>query len=250
MGDFNLHIHEDTNNISDLNRCLCAMGLQQHVHFPTQVFGQSLDLVITEVANGVELISCEPGPFLSDHRVVRVITKVNKENIISKSITYRNFKDIDHSEFASDISELKVESDDIDTYVELFEDEMKRLVDKHAPEKEKMQICRNPKPWFNERIYHLKRVLRKSERLWKKYQNPEDYEIFKTDLSKYHHELKLEKQRTLSQKVLEFKGDSKKLYRFVSDLTGGKSENPMPSVENKNDLADELADHFMEKIKK
>ncbi|KAH3737742.1 hypothetical protein DPMN_044336 [Dreissena polymorpha] len=165
-------------------------------------------------------------------RVVRVITKVKKENIISKSITYRNFKDIDHSEFSSDISEFKQESDDIDTYVELFEDEMKRLVDKHAPEQEKMQICRNPKPWFNQRIHHLKRSLRKSERLWKKYQNPKDHEIFKNDLSKYHLELKVEKQRTLSQKGLEFKGDSWKMYSFVADLASSKSENPMPSVEN------------------
>jgi formyltetrahydrofolate synthetase len=137
MGDFNLHIHDDTSAISEFNNCLCAMGLEQHVHFPTQVFGQSLDLVITEVANGVELVSCEPGPFLSDHRVVKVVTKVKKENIISKSIIYRNFKDIDRSEFASDITNIKIESESVTEYVELFESEMKVIVDKHAPEIEK-----------------------------------------------------------------------------------------------------------------
>jgi len=48
--------------------------------------------------------------------------------------------------------------------------------------------------------------------------------------------------------VLAFKEDSKKLYNFVTDLTGGKSENPMPTVENENSLADKFADFFMNKI--
>ena len=111
-----------------------------------------------------------------------------------------------------------------------------------------MQIYRSPKPWFSENILHLKRLLRRSEKNWRKYRKPQDYENYKVSLHKYHCEFKYEKQLTLSQKVLESKGDSKKLYKFVSELTGSKSENPLPTVQNKKTLADTFVDYFILKI--
>ena len=56
MGDFNLHIGDDSNAVSDFNNSLCALGLLQHVDFPTRIHGHSLDLVITELANVVDFV--------------------------------------------------------------------------------------------------------------------------------------------------------------------------------------------------
>ena len=78
------------------------MGLEQHVSFDTHVGGNNLDLVITEVTNGVDVLKCEQGPFISDHCVVKIVVNVKKENIISKTVTFCNFKEIDKSEFAND----------------------------------------------------------------------------------------------------------------------------------------------------
>ena len=61
MGGLNLHIHNDSSSIVDFNKSLCSLGLVQHVNFPTQIIGHSPDLVITEVANGVDILTCEPG---------------------------------------------------------------------------------------------------------------------------------------------------------------------------------------------
>ena len=49
---------------------------------------------------------------------------------------------------------------------------------------------------------------------------------------------------------MNFKGDSKKLYRFVSEITGTKSDNPLPSGESDSSLAESFADHFINKIDK
>jgi len=84
---------------------------------------------------------------------VKVVTKVKKEKIISKSIIYRNFKDIDRSEFASDITNIKIGSESITEYVELFESVMKAIVDKHAPE-----IKKNKQLFFEIRSHGLLRV--------------------------------------------------------------------------------------------
>lgn len=250
MGDFNLHINDDSNAVADFHNCLYALGLLQHVDFPTHIHGQSLDLVITESSNGVDLISCEPGPFLSDHCAVKVVTRVQKENIVSKSINFRNFKSIDNLDFAKDLSDMTILSESADSFVIEFENKLSAILDKHAPIVEKTVIYRAPKPWCTENIKNLKRVMRRLERLWRKYKQPCDYENYKLALHKYHYALRSEKQSVLSNKVLESKGDTKKLYKFVKDLTGSKAENPMPPVENQNTLADKFADHFMEKISK
>lgn len=94
MGDFNLHINTDSNAVLDFNSSLGALGLQLHVDFQTHIYGQSLDLVITEWRRS----SCEPGPFLSDHSAVKVVTKVKKENNVSKYISFRNFKNMQDQE--------------------------------------------------------------------------------------------------------------------------------------------------------
>ena len=83
MGDFNLHVNENNATTTDFKDSLFAMGLEQHVTFSTHVAGNSLDLVITEVVNGVELLSCESGAYVSDHCAVKVKINVQKENIIS-----------------------------------------------------------------------------------------------------------------------------------------------------------------------
>ena len=56
----------------------------------------------------------------------------------------------------NDLAELSVASESVDQYVELFEDEIKRLLDIHAPLIEKMQLYRSPKPWFSENIHSMK----------------------------------------------------------------------------------------------
>ena len=61
------------------------------------------------------------------------------------------------------------------------------------------------------------------------------------------HEIKKEK---ITAKVLECDRDSKKLYDLVSNLTGTKADNPLPEHNDSEQLANEFADFFMEKIRK
>ena len=42
------------------------------------IIGHSLDLVITEITNGVGILTCELGTFISDHCALKVVTKVKK----------------------------------------------------------------------------------------------------------------------------------------------------------------------------
>lgn len=55
MGDFNLHVHENSSDTTEFNNSLSVFSFVQHVDFPTHLQGCSLDLVITKLTNGVNL---------------------------------------------------------------------------------------------------------------------------------------------------------------------------------------------------
>ena len=46
---------------------MLALGLDQHVTFPTHRSNNILDLVFTECLSTHRILSCKPGPYLSDH---------------------------------------------------------------------------------------------------------------------------------------------------------------------------------------
>ena len=58
------------------------------------------------------------------------------------------------------------------------------------------------------------------------------------------------KTSSYSKQVVGCKGDTKKLYKLVYSLMGTSQENPLPDNDNPEDLANEFADYFMEKIGK
>ncbi|XP_060556715.1 uncharacterized protein LOC132717301 [Ruditapes philippinarum] len=250
MGDFNLHLDNGSGASTIFQNCLHAMGLEQHVNFSTHTAGNCLDLVITESINGVCVLKCKQGPFLSDHCAVHVVINVKKENITSKTVQFRNWKSISHSEFSDDLTNILVDSEDVNTFVNLFESEIQSVIDKHAPTKEQTRICRTQKPWFNESILESKRIVRKKERIWRKYKEPEQFKKFKEARNRYCKEIDSEKKLVISEKILNAKGDSKKLYGLISELTGTKAENPMPQSTNDGELAEKFADFFMDKIAK
>ena len=205
---------------------------------------------MTEIVGGVKVLLCEPGTFVSDHCAVKIITNVKKEKITSQTITFRNFKEIDKTVFANDLCDLSIDCENVDNFVESFEQEIKRVIDFHAPQTEKTKIIRAPKPWFTKDIVYHKRCLRKSERLWRQHKKQHLYESFKEARNKYVAAVNREKRLCLSQTVVESKGNSKQLYKFVSEITGTKVVNPLPQCDSENILVEQFADFFMDKIDK
>ena len=57
------------------------------------------------------------------------------------------------------------------------------------------------------------------------------------------------KTQIICEKMANCNRDAKKLYSLMSYLTGTKVDNPMPEHTDEEQLADEFADFFMEKIK-
>ena len=62
--------------------------------------------------------------------------------------------------------------------------------------------------------------------------------------------LNYEKTNSISGEILRVKGDSKKLYQVVNELTTSLKENPLPQGLSEDQLAEDFATFFLEKIQK
>ena len=56
------------------------------------------------------------------------------------------------------------------------------------------------------------------------------------------------KTEIISEKITKLRGNTKSLYSLVYQQTGNEKENPLPERENNEDLANQFADYFMNKI--
>ena len=64
MGDFNLHIESSSSDVRQHTGILESFDLNQHVNFPTNIHGHSLDGMI--FSKGCDVLSVSPSDVISD----------------------------------------------------------------------------------------------------------------------------------------------------------------------------------------
>ena len=85
-----------------LQDTLDALGLKIH-NFPTYRHGNTLDILKTEIASSLNIITCQSGPFISDHCRIEFTTKIRREDITRKMVLFRKIRDIDIQKFGDDV---------------------------------------------------------------------------------------------------------------------------------------------------
>ena len=151
-----------------------------------------------------------------------------------------------------DIVNLDDESvtEDLDQMVTTLENNLSYLLEKHAPEETKTVTFKPNRPWYSKQVETPKRIVRRHEKLWQKYKQAHLWVALQIQREKYKNLLVATKTETLSNKVLECKQDTKKLYKLVHHLTSMEADNPLPKHENEENLTNEFADYFICKIEK
>ena len=162
IGDFNVHVNDlinpDTEIFIDM---MSALGLDQHIDFPTHKSGNTLDLLFTECISRVEISKCSPGEYTSDHLAVEANILVDKEDIVQKDITIRKLKNMDKTKFIEDLNlDQFPETDNINILVNTLERKMKESLDNNAPETCRRITVRPKNPWFSDDLRKQKRLIR------------------------------------------------------------------------------------------
>ena len=122
-------------------------NLQQHVTSPTHVSGNTLNLILTqeEELSGllVSDVVVESACF-SDHQLLKCRLGVPLPRPVTATYTYRSLHKIDTAAFChhilrSELFDSMIE--DADVYTDLFDAEVKRVLDMHAPQRTGRRRC-------------------------------------------------------------------------------------------------------------
>ena len=253
LGDFNIHINNDQDvDVNSFIDIMEALGLQQHVSFAMHKCGNTFDHIYTELGTTVRINYCREGPVLSDHTAVICGTNIQRENVARKEVSYRKINKIDLDELSHDIKfdASYYNNNTIDELVFTLGKTLKETLDKHEPEVHRIGTVRQNIPWFNQQVLGQKRIVRRRERIWKKYKQQHQWKALSDERKKYRSILTIARCEVILSKVAECKGSVKSLYNLVNNITGGAKENPLPECKDGKCLADTFADYFIEKIQK
>ena len=250
-GDFNLHVNDPNNEDAGIFLdTLTALGLVQHVAFPTHRSDNTLDLIITEICNGISVKECRSGPSLLDHCAVKCITSIPKENVKQQLLSFRKLKTIDTEAFQRDLSLESITTSNLDDMVMEYGHQMRATLDKHAPVITRNTVVRHTNLWFNDDLKNQKKKVRHREKIWRRYKLDSNWTALKVERSKYRHMLKQARITSIKDEINDCRGDTKKLYKLVANLTNTASQNPLPETLDDELLANEFAEFFIGKIQK
>ena len=97
---------------------------------------------------------------------------------------------------------------------------------------------------------HHKRKVRKYEKKWLKYKLDSLWTCFKKVRNSYFASLNLKKKESLRTKIEDCSRDSRRLHALVNNLTSKQIEIEWPSHTSTDQLAEDFASYFQDKIDK
>ena len=170
LGDFNIHVNDiDDPNARIFLDTMTSLALKQHVEGPTNKSGNCLDLIFTEEMSKTKAIRCSRSMFASDHNSIQCILNIPKEDCTQKEITYRKLKDVDLSQLVMDMSLEEIRTENLDEMVEMLEENFSIALNNQALEVTKVITERKKKPWFGDDLKQQKRIVRRREKVFRKY---------------------------------------------------------------------------------
>ena len=130
-----------------------------------------------------------------------------------------------------------------------YNTELSKIMEKHAPERTKIITLRPEHKWMSEDLQNLKRKVRSIERKYKTNNKPEVKQEYKTQKLECKKLLHKTKKEYTNDKFMKCGSNTKKLYKTLNQIIGKNKEVTLPP-EKDMDCANNLLNHFMDKIKK
>ena len=250
-GDVNLHMETDECSARKFKEVLNLFDLKQHVTEPTHIMGHTIDVVISpnreSYINNIVLRKIE----ISHHFLIEFDVRVSASTNLTKTITYRPWKNVDHTLFSQEIKEALInspETSDMSEKVTNYNMVLREKADKFAPCLTKVIKVKPLAPWFDGEYETQRRKRRKAEKKYRRTRSDHDKNEFKR-WRKITTELAKEKKIHVIKKKIE-EGSSKALYQVVNDLTDNEKARVLPTAKSDDELANNFLHFFQQKIEK
>ena len=220
IGDFNLHVSEEETDPAIFNDSIEAMGLYQHVGFPTHKSGNTLDLILSDIQQTMSVMTTALGPYLSDHRAV--IATLNSKRL-NPTFSYKQvhrIKDITQDQLTDEFNPENVPlSSKLEEIVPKLNNELTCTLNTLAPLNIWKISLRPKNPWYNMEMKSHKRQMRKMEKKWLKHKSEPYWTAYKACRNSYYSRLNFKKKVTLRHKFAECNKNSKKIHTLINNLT-------------------------------
>ena len=260
LGDINCNLLPEANTYdsSYLTNIFDIFGLSQLITEPTRVTPVSKTLIDLCITNSLEKVTNSGVIHLgiSDHSLVFLTRKTHYHRNGPRVIETRQFKHFNRGKFLSDLNQLPwanvdLYSDPNDMWRE-WKEMFLGCVDKHAPLKLK-RIRKKRSPWITRELLCK---IRKRDFLKKKAissNNSATWDQFKRARNQANNAIKLAKKRYVSDNLKANKGNSRKTWKVINELTSrnsGKSANILEIkadnriVSSPMDIAEAINEHF------
>ena len=254
LGDFNIHINERSNpTILQFYDILSSFNLHQIIEGPTHDLGNTLDLVIHNFCDTTINDLHIDFSSKSDHAYIFFNLAYEIELQPKKSVTVKNFKDVNLELFKSDIS-LKVSNftSNVDgnflDVLENFNQLCKECVDKHVETKE-IVIAKNTCPkWIDSEFRSARAKRRTLYKRWRRTQSDDDRLNFEIARSCTHNISLDKRSKFYATSIDKCNNSHKELFRICKNLLDKSNSSKLPLYENPKVMADKFNDYFIRKI--
>ena len=233
---------------------LTAHGMNQHVKSCTHRLGGLLDIVVTRD----NFLHQKPTTYdsgLSDHYLVKWSMNLVLPDITYRSVTKRNWKELNIDEFSQDLlnsplcaldsATVTRTSADVTVMAEQYNETIQDILDIRVPHVSVKIRVRPSNTWFDDECRTLKTVVRKSERIYRisQIQSDRDFWIDKLNLLR---KLYRSKRAAATRDLIDNNKNCPRQLWHVLNSTLGLSQNKLEYLHN----ADEFADFFENKVTK
>ena len=253
VGDFNVHMNRDMTDSKHFKDMLYSLNLEQHVKEPTHDKGHLLDLVMSRCGELMPENLTVHAPVFSDHSPITFGVGLQKAKPLKKTITFRKVTDIDITELQKDIHSSDLVTNPKSNVIELvnqYNETLKTVLDKHAPEKVKCVTIHPNTPWFNPDIVEAKQKRRSAERKWCLNKTQINLDLLRQCRCEVNQLCKDAMSSYYRSKIEECGNDTKALYRLTDSLMYKNQNTKLPSHDDPTELANDFVAFFSDKVRK
>ena len=251
VGDVNLHLENTSNNQTrKFLELLDTLNLSQLVNQPTHRLGHTLDCIITEQDANLVNDICVHTPWISDHSLVAFKLSVQKPAVSYKTVITRDWKSLNLDQLNYEITraDFRHSSNVVSECVYHYDNNLRTLLDVHAPSRSRTILMRPRAPWFTRELSEEKREKRRLEGRYRSTGTTADAVRFKDHCARYCRLLSVARESFYNSKILESSGDQKVLFSVVNKLLHRTSEAQLPVYDNLSELTNSFANFFVDKI--
>ena len=131
-----------------------------------------------------------------------------------------------------------------------YNTKLENLLDQHAPVTTRYVHVRKKVAWFDQDARKMKRELRHIERKWKKTGVQADRDHFRAAKKAYRKHLQQMKVVHFREAIHQAQGNNRQLFSVTMGLMGKKKDNPLPDMSSNEELAENFAEYFLDKIER